>query len=72
MRMIVSGEGQLAGGFVGLAVEESLHGIAAMTGRRPADRGTVRMRTLTFNRKDEVVQRFTAVLLVPRSAGLPG
>lgn len=87
MRMIVDGEGQLAGGFVGLGIEE----LAWPQPVRPGDvlrtesevleirpstsrpgRGTVRMRTLTYNQKDEVVQRFTAVLLVPRRAGLPG
>ncbi|UEM18822.1 MaoC family dehydratase [Skermanella mucosa] len=87
MRMIVDGEGQLAGGFVGLAVEELAWpkpvrpGDVLRTesevleirpsGSRP-DRGTVRMRTLTYNQNDEMVQRFTAVLLVQRSTGLPG
>ncbi|UEM01517.1 MaoC family dehydratase [Skermanella rosea] len=87
MRMIIDGEGELAGGFVGLGVEElawpqpvrpgdvlriesEVLGITPSASR--PDRGTVRMRTLTYNHKDEVVQRFTAVLLVPRRTGLPG
>ncbi|EWY39721.1 MaoC family dehydratase [Skermanella stibiiresistens SB22] len=81
MRMIVDGEGRFSGGFVGLGVEElawpkpvrpgdTLRTESEVLEVRPSEtrpgRGTVRMRTLTHNQKDEVVQRFTAVLLVPR------
>jgi len=81
MRMIVEGETNLAGGFIGVNVEELAWPQATRPGdvlriesevlevrpstKRP-DRGTVRIRTLTYNQKDEVVQRMTAVLLVPR------
>ena len=81
MRMIVEGETKLAGGFIGVNVEELSWPQATRPGdvlriesevlevrpstKRP-DRGTVRIRTLTYNQKDEVVQRMTAVLLVPR------
>jgi len=81
MRMIVEGETKLAGGFIGVTVEELSWPQATRPGdtlriesevlevrpstKRP-DRGTVRIRTLTYNQKDEVVQRMTAVLLVPR------
>ncbi|HEY0832802.1 MAG TPA: MaoC family dehydratase [Azospirillum sp.] len=79
MRMIVGGEGRLAGGFVGLGVEE----VAWPTATRPGDvlriesevlekrptsrpeRGIARIRTTTYNQKGEVVQRMTANLLVP-------
>lgn len=79
MRMIVGGEGRLAGGFVGLGVEE----LAWPTATRPGDtlrvesevldkrltsrpdRGIARIRTTTYNQKGEVVQRMTANLLVP-------
>lgn len=81
MSMIVGGDTRLAGGIVGLGVEE----LAWPTATRPGDvlrienevvevrpsttnptRGTVRMRTTTFNQNDAVVQRMTATLLVPR------
>ena len=81
MRMIVEGETRLAGGHVGLSIEELAWPQATRPGdvlrvvsevleirpstKRP-DRGTVRMQTLTYNQKDEVVQRMTALLLVPR------
>ncbi|WP_448203192.1 MaoC family dehydratase [Azospirillum sp. sgz302134] len=83
MRMIVTGEGRLAGGFVGMGVEEVRWPKATRPGdtlriesevlevrpsdKRP-DRGIARVRTTTFNQKDEVVQVMTANLLVPRRA----
>src|SRR3954453_11804376 len=81
MRMLVDGETRLAGGFIGVGIEELAWPQATRPGdvlrvesevlevrpstKRP-DRGTVRIRTLTYNQKDEVVQRMTAVLFVPR------
>ncbi|MBP2292096.1 MaoC family dehydratase [Azospirillum rugosum] len=83
MRMIVNGEGRLAGGFVGMGVEELRWPKATRPGdtlriesevlevrvseRRP-DRGIARVRTTTFNQDDETVQVMTANLLVPRRA----
>ena len=81
MRMIVTGEGKLAGGFVGMGVEEVSWPKATRPGdslrieseilevrpsaKRP-DRGIARVRTTTFNQHDEVVQVMTANLLVAR------
>ncbi len=81
MRMIVTGDGQLEGGFVGMGVEEIRWPKATRpgdtlriesevleirpSGKRP-DRGIARMRTTTFNQDGDVVQVMTANLLVPR------
>ncbi len=81
MRMIVNGEGRLAGGFVGMGVEELRWPKATRPGdtlriesevlevrvseKRP-DRGIARVRTTTFNQDNETVQVMTANLLVPR------
>lgn len=83
MRMIVNGEGQLAGGFVGMGVEEIRWPKATRPGdtlriesevlevrvseKRP-DRGVARIRTTTVNQDGEAVQVMTANLLVPRRA----
>lgn len=84
MRMIVTGETRLAGGVVGMGVEELRWPKATRPGdtlriesevlattpstKRP-DRGIARVRTTTFNQHDEVVQVMTANLLVPRRIG---
>lgn len=79
MRMIVGGEGRLAGGFIGLGVEELAWPAPTRPGdtlrvesevldkrltSRP-DRGIARILTTTYNQKGEVVQRLVANLLVP-------
>lgn len=84
MRMIVTGDGQLAGGFVGMGVEEVRWPKATRPGdtlriesevlevrvseKRP-DRGIARIRTTTFNQDNDMVQVMTANLLVPRRVG---
>ncbi|MDQ2101792.1 MaoC family dehydratase [Azospirillum isscasi] len=85
MRMIVTGDGALAGGFVGMGVEEIRWPRATRPGdvlrieseilevrasaKRP-DQGVARVRTTTFNQKDEMVQQMTANLLVLRRPGV--
>lgn len=80
MRLIVDSDARFAGGFVGLGVEELSWPKAVRPGdtlrvegtvleirrsdKRP-DRGIARVRAETFNQHDEVVQRWTANLLVP-------
>jgi len=81
MRMLVGSEARLAGGYVGLGMEELAWPQPTRPGDvlriesevlevRPSatkpDRGTALIRTLTYNQNDEVVQRMTALLLVPR------
>lgn len=84
MRMIVNGEGRLAGGFVGMGVEDLRWPKATRPGdtlrvesevlevrvseKRP-DRGIARIRTTTVNQDGETVQVMTANLLVPRRVG---
>lgn len=81
MRMIVAGDPVLAGGHVGLGMEELAWPAAVRPGdtlriesevlglRSSASRpenGIATIRTVTFNQKDEPVQRLTARLLVSR------
>lgn len=84
MRMIVTGDGALAGGFVGMGVEdvrwpkptrpgdvlriESEILEVRVSAKRP-DRGIARVRTTTLNQDGEIVQQMTANLLVPRRPG---
>ncbi|AWK86793.1 MaoC family dehydratase [Azospirillum thermophilum] len=86
MRMIVDGETRLAGGYIGLGVEsvswprptrpgdrlriESEVLELRESGKRP-DSGVARIRTVTFNQKDEVVMTMVANLLVPRRPATP-
>ncbi|AWJ84778.1 dehydratase [Azospirillum sp. TSH58] len=84
MRMIVTGDGALAGGFVGMGVEdirwpkptrpgdvlriESEILEVRVSAKRP-DRGIARVRTTTLNQDGEIVQQMTANLLVPCRPG---
>ncbi|WP_188259957.1 MaoC family dehydratase [Azospirillum tabaci] len=84
MRMIVTGDGALADGFVGMGVEdirwpkptrpgdvlriESEILEVRVSAKRP-DRGIARVRTTTLNQDGETVQQMTANLLVPRRPG---
>ncbi|QCO14397.1 MaoC family dehydratase [Azospirillum brasilense] len=84
MRMIVTGNGALAGGFVGMGVEDIRWPMPTRPGdvlrieseilevrvsaKRP-DRGIARVRTTTLNQDGAVVQQMTANLLVPRRPG---
>ncbi|KAA0683615.1 MaoC family dehydratase [Roseomonas genomospecies 6] len=84
MRMIVTGDGALAGGFVGMGVEdirwpkptrpgdtlriESEILEVRASAKRPGS-GIARVRTTTFNQNGETVQQMTANLLVPRRPG---
>ncbi|MBK3732854.1 dehydratase [Azospirillum brasilense] len=84
MRMIVTGDGALAGGFVGMGVEDIRWPLPTRPGdalriesevlevrvsaKRP-DRGIARVRTTTFNQDGAIVQQMTANLLVPRRPG---
>lgn len=86
MRMIVGSDAQLAGGYVGMGVEEVRWPKATRpgdtlrietevldvrpSGKRP-DRGILRVRTTTFNQDGDVVQSMVANLLVPRCAAAP-
>ncbi|CAO3373762.1 MaoC family dehydratase [Azospirillum argentinense] len=81
MRMIVTGDGALAGGFVGMGVEDVRWPTPTRPGdtlrieseilevrasaKRP-DRGVARVRTTTLNQDGAIVQQMTANLLVPR------
>jgi acyl dehydratase len=80
MRLMVDGGLPLAGGIIGaggqlawpkptrpgdtLRVESEVMEITPSRSR--PDRGTVVVRSLTFNQRDEVVQELTARLIVPR------
>jgi len=81
MRLLVGAGIDVAGGLIGLGVDElrwpkavrpgdELHieceVIEAATSRSRTDRGTVRIRTTTLNQKGETVQSMIATLLVPR------
>lgn len=84
MRMIVTGDGALAGGFVGMGVEdirwpkptrpgdvlriESEILEVRVSAKRP-DRGIARVRTTTLNQDGEIVQQMTTNLLVPCRPG---
>ena len=81
MRLLVTGELQLAGGLVGLGITDLRWPRAVLPGdtlsavvevltvqpsaRRP-DRGTAQLRTTTVNQRGEAVLMMTSVQLVPR------
>jgi acyl dehydratase len=81
MRLMVDGEFKPAGGIIGVGFDElswarpvrpgdELYVKSEILEARPSksknDRGTIRVRNTTFNQNDEVVQMFTANLIVPR------
>jgi acyl dehydratase len=81
MRLLVGAGIDVAGGLIGLGVDElrwpkgvrpgdELHirceVIEAAPSRSRTDRGTVRIRTTTVNQKGETVQSMIATLLVPK------
>src|ERR1700693_898694 len=81
MRLMVDGEFKPAGGILGVGFEElswpravrpgdELHARSEVLEVRPSksrpDRGMIRVRNTTLNQDDEVVQVFTANVLVPR------
>lgn len=81
MRLMVEGEFRPAGGILGVGFDElswprpvrpgdELHAksevIAARPSKSRAERGLIRVRTTTFNQRDETVMVFTGNLIVPR------
>jgi acyl dehydratase len=81
MKLLVTSELRIAGGLIGLGVDELLwpapvrpgdvlHAESQVLDSRPsrsgAPRGIVVMRTTTFNQEGTVVQQMTAKLLMPR------
>lgn len=81
MRLIVDGEAQLGWGFAGAGVEEldwpnpvrpgdTLRAESEVVEVRPSkskpDRGLARIRTTTYNQRDEPVLVVTAKVIVPR------
>jgi|SRR6266850_1393861 len=81
MRLIAQREGRIAGGLIGMGVEElrwprpvrpddTLHVEVEVLDVRPShshpDRGIVRVRNTTLNQKGEVVQTTVTALFVPR------
>jgi acyl dehydratase len=81
MRMMLDGEFRPAGGILGVGFDElswprpvrpgdELHAKSEILEVRPSksrpDRGMIRVRTTTYNQKDEPVMAFTGNLLVPR------
>jgi acyl dehydratase len=81
MRLMVDGEFKPAGGIIGVGFDElswtrpvrpgdELYVKSEILEARPSksknDRGAIRVRNTTFNQNDEVVQMFTANLIVPR------
>jgi acyl dehydratase len=81
MRLLVEGEFKPAGGILGVGFDQlswsrpvrpgdELYVKSEILEVRPSkskpDRGTVRVQNTTFNQNDEIVQQFTANLLVPR------
>jgi acyl dehydratase len=81
MRLMVDGEFKPAGGILGVGFDDlswprpvrpgdELHARSEILEVRPSkskpDRGTIRVRTTTFNQNDEPVMVFTGNLLVPR------
>ena len=84
MRLIALGEVRIAGGLIGLGVEElrwprpvrpgdTLHVEVEVLEVRPShshsDRGIVRVRNTTLNQRSEVVQTMVTALFVPRRDG---
>jgi acyl dehydratase len=81
MRLLVDGDFKPAGGILGVGFDalswpkpvrpgDELHAKSEILEVRPSkskpDRGTIRVRTTTYNQNDEAVQEFTGNLLVPR------
>jgi acyl dehydratase len=81
MRLMADGEFKPAGGIIGVGFDElswqkpvrpgdELRAKSEILEVRPsksrADRGTIRVRTTTYNQNDEAVQTFTGNLIVPR------
>jgi len=81
MRLMVDGDFKPAGGILGVGFDalswpkpvrpgDELHAKSEVLEVRPSksrpDRGTIRVRTTTYNQNDETVQQFTGNLLVPR------
>jgi acyl dehydratase len=81
MRLMVDGDFKPAGGILGVGFDalswpkpvrpgDELHAKSEILEVRPsksrADRGTIRVRTTTYNQNEEPVQHFTGNLLVPR------
>ncbi|HTZ01487.1 MAG TPA: MaoC family dehydratase [Xanthobacteraceae bacterium] len=86
MRLMVDGEFKPAGGILGVGFDElswpravrpgdELHAASEIIEVRPSksrpDRGTLRVRTTTFNQNGEPVMLFTGNLLVPRQPAPP-
>jgi acyl dehydratase len=84
MRLLVGAGIDVAGGLIGLGVDElrwpkavrpgdelriACEVIEATASRSRTDRGTVRIRTTTRNQAGETVQSMVATLLVPRRVG---
>ena len=84
MRLIALSEDRIAGGLIGLGVEElrwphpvrpgdTLHVEVEVLEVRPShshpDRGIVRVRNTTLNQRSEVVQTMVTALFVPRRSG---
>jgi acyl dehydratase len=83
MRLLVDGEFRPAGGILGVGFDQMSWSLPVRPGDelrvksevlevRPSkskpDRGMIRVKNTTLNQNDEVVQMFTANLLVPRRA----
>jgi len=81
MRLLVDGDFKPAGGILGVGFDalswpkpvrpgDELHAKSEILEVRPSkskpNRGTIRVRTTTYNQNDEAVQEFTGNLLVPR------
>ncbi len=81
MRLFVTGNLKLAGGSIGLGIDElrwprpvrpgdilrlETEIIEVRTSRSRPDRGVIRIRNVTRNQQDETVQSFTASVLVRR------
>jgi acyl dehydratase len=87
MRLLVDGDFKPAGGILGVGFDalswpkpvrpgDELHAKSEILEVRPSksrpDRGTIRVRTTTYNQNDEAVQEFTGNLLVPRRNPVSG
>jgi acyl dehydratase len=85
MRLLVDGDFKPAGGILGVGFDalswpkpvrpgDELHAKSEILEVRPSkskpDRGTIRVRTTTYNQNEEAVQEFTGNLLVPRRNAL--
>jgi len=85
MRLLVEGDFKPAGGILGVGFDalswpkpvrpgDELYAKSEILEVRPSksrpDRGTIRVRTTTYNQNDEPVQEFTGNLLVPRRSSI--